>query len=130
MRLNSNWKKISTAMTLGTGLLLGTSSYVCAQQQPAPTPTPDQREDGREADRNLGEFLGQHPELREQLHKDPNLVNDPKFVADHPDLQKYMQDHPKIADHWKAHPANVMHREQRFAERHDTVAHHPAQKKH
>src|SRR5258708_1034139 len=121
---------MSTAIALGAGLLLGTSSFLSAKEAPAPTPTPDQREDGREADRNLGQFLGQHPELREQLHQNPNLVNDPKFIADHPELQKYMQDHPKIAEHLRAHPASVMHREQRFAERHNTIAHHPAQKNH
>lgn len=127
-------KKMSTAMALGAGLLLGTSGLSLGQQQPAPSPSPaataDQREDVRDAQHNMGEFLGQHPELREQLNKNPNLINDPKFVSEHPDLQKYMQDHPKIADHWKAHPNSVMHHEQHYAEHHNSMEHHPAQKKH
>lgn len=134
MRIESKWKKMSTAMALGAGLLLGTSGLSLGQQQPAPPSpgpaSPDQREDVRDAQHNMGEFLGQHPELREQLNKNPNLINDPKFVSEHPELQKYMQDHPKIADHWKAHPSAVMQHEQRYAERHKSLQHHPAQRNH
>ena len=134
MRMESKWKRMSTAMALGAGLLLGTSGLILGQTQPAPSPspasTPDQREDVRDAQHNWGEFLGQHPELREQLNKNPNLVNDPKFVSEHPELQKYMQDHPKIAAHLKAHPNSVMHHEQHYAEKHNTMQHHPAQRNH
>src|SRR5215469_6897850 len=123
MRMELKWKKMSTAMALGAGLVLGTSGLSLGQAQPAPSPNPasvDHREAVGDAQHNMGEFLGQHPELREQLNKNPNLINDPKFVSEH----------PEIADHWKAHPSAVMQHEQHYAEQRNTAKHHPAQKNH
>jgi hypothetical protein len=126
MKLQANLLILPGALLMGVLLLTPVKGMA---QAPAVPPTPDQVEDGREADRNLGEFLGQHPELREQLNKNPNLINNPKFVAEHPELQEYMEHHPKIAAHWKEHPTAVMGRVRHFAERHDTIARHPAQRK-
>ena len=126
MNFPNRWLTFAGSLALGTLLL----TPVLGQAQTAPAATPDQMQDGRQADHSFGELLGQHPELREQLNKNPNLVNDPKFVSEHPELQQYMQQHPKIADHLKAHPDQVMHREQRFAERHNTLSRHPAQRQH
>src|SRR5215472_5018706 len=56
----------------------------------------DQREDGRDRDMTRGQmagldrFLDSHPEIAEQLRRDPSLVNDKKFVQSHPALESYL----------------------------------------
>jgi len=68
------------------------------------------------------QFLDNHPELSEQLRKDPSLVNNQDFVADHPDLQRYLQDHPEVREDLNQNPGAVMHQEQRYDRREDANA--------
>ncbi len=65
------------------------------------------------------QFLDGHPELAEQLRKDPSLVNNDDFVANHPDLQRYLQDHPEVREDLNQNPNAVMHQEQRYDRRED-----------
>ena len=65
------------------------------------------------------QFLDKHPELSEQLRKDPSLVNNDQFVASHPDLQTYLQQHPEVREDLNQNPNAVMHQEQRFDRRED-----------
>ena len=39
-------------------------------------------------------FMDGHPEIAEQLRRDPSLVKNEDFVRDHRDLQEYLQQHP------------------------------------
>lgn len=86
----------------------------------------DRREDQRgDRDVNRGElanmdrFLDSHPEIAEQLKKDPSLVNDQKFVASHSALQQFLADHPGVREELKENPNAFMHQEQRFDRRED-----------
>jgi hypothetical protein len=65
------------------------------------------------------QFLDQHPELAEQLRKDPSLVNNDQFVASHSDLQTYLQQHPEVREDLNQNPNAVMHQEERFDRRED-----------
>jgi hypothetical protein len=128
MNFPTKWLTFAGSLTIGLSLLM--PAVGVAQTEPAATPDAHTPEQGRQADHSFGELLGQHPEMREELNKNPNLVNDPKYVANHPELQQYMQQHPDIAQHLKAHPQQVMHREQHYAEAHHTMQHHPNQRNH
>ncbi len=83
----------------------------------------DQRQDGRDRDMTRGQlasmdrFLDSHPEVAEQLRKDPSLVNDKKFVQQHPALQSYLQQHPGVREEFGENPNAFMQREQRFDQR-------------
>lgn len=44
----------------------------------------------------LDNFLRQHPGLREQLERNPNLIYNREFRHQHPDLQEFMQNHPNV----------------------------------
>jgi hypothetical protein len=83
----------------------------------------DQREDGRDRDMTRGQlagldrFLDSHPEIAEQLQKNPALVNDKKFVHDHPALQSYLQQHPEVREEFRENPNAFMQQEQRFDQR-------------
>jgi hypothetical protein len=85
----------------------------------------DQREDGMDRngmdrDRNRGEmasmdrFLDGHPEIAEQVRKDPSLLTNKKFVDQHPALQTYLQQHPQVRQEVAENPNNFMQQEQRF----------------
>jgi len=90
----------------------------------------DQRQDqGRDRDMTRGElanmdrFMDHHPEIAEQLQKDPSLVNNKQFVQSHPDLQQFLADHPGVREEYKENPNAFMSREQRFDRREDFSAH-------
>ncbi len=64
-------------------------------------------------------FLDGHPELAEQIRKDPSLVNSQEFVEKHSDLQSYLQAHPEVREDLNRNPNAVMHQEQRYDRRED-----------
>jgi hypothetical protein len=59
-------------------------------------------------------FLDRHPEIAEQLRKDPSLIDNQRWVADHPVLQEYLQNHPKISDAFRSNPNLFMRDEDRY----------------
>ena len=63
------------------------------------------------------QFLDNHPEVAEQLRKDPSLVNNEEFVEKHADLQQYLQQHPEVREDLNQNPSAVMHQEQRYDNR-------------
>jgi phage-related protein len=88
----------------------------------------DQREDRRlngDRDvtrgelRNMDVFMDAHPEIAEQLKKDPSLVDNKQFVAGHPALQQFLANHPGVREEYKENPNAFMHQEQRFDRRED-----------
>jgi GrpB-like predicted nucleotidyltransferase (UPF0157 family) len=88
-------------------------------QNAAPT-APQDRDADRDADltrhqiADFDQFLDRHPEVAEQLRKDPSLVDNREFVDNHPALQSYLQQHPEIRQDLKQNPNAVMHQEDRF----------------
>src|SRR5579864_101108 len=64
-------------------------------------------------------FLDSHPELSQQLRKDPSLIKNEEFVENHPDLQKYLQQHPETREEFSQNPNGFMRQEQRFDRRED-----------
>ena len=89
----------------------------------------DDRDRDRDRDRRDGDttrrelasmdrFLDGHPELAEQLRKDPSLINNREFVENHPALQEYLQSHPEVREELKENPNAFMRQENRY-ERHE-----------
>ena len=90
----------------------------------------DRQEDRRAGDRditrgelaNMDAFMDRHPEIAEQVRKDPSLVNNKRFVADHPELQEFLEDHPGVREEVKENPNAFMNREGRFDRQEDRRA--------
>ena len=114
-------------------LLLSLGIAASAQtMQPAPAPTPNQpaanppaqepnqpaaapsRDDitSREV-AEMDRFLDSHPEIA-QLRKDPSLIDNRKWVGDHPALHEYLEKHPGVADAFRDHPDAFMRDENRY----------------
>jgi hypothetical protein len=67
----------------------------------------------------FNQFLDSHPELSDQLRKDPALVNNDDYVKQHPALQTYLQDHPAVQQQIKSDPNAFMREESRYDRRQD-----------
>lgn len=93
----------------------------------------DQREDNRyggQATRDrdtthgqlasFDQFLDHHREIAEQLRKDPSLVNNQKWVQEHPALQTYLQDHKGVREEITENPNAFMTAENRYDRREDS----------
>jgi GrpB-like predicted nucleotidyltransferase (UPF0157 family) len=99
-------------LTLGTLILVALAG---AQSQ---NTLPQDRDDlTRQQLSAFDQFLDSHPELAEQLRKDPSLVNNQEFVENHSDLQQYLQQHPEVREDISQNPNAVMHQEQRYDRR-------------
>src|SRR4029077_9052184 len=109
---------------------LGTSAN--AQNMPSQNPQamPPQSQDNTQAmprdndttRRELAsfdQFMDGHPEVAEQIHRDPSLVNNEEFVEKHPALQEYLQQHPEVRQEIRENPNVFMRQEQRFDRRED-----------
>lgn len=85
----------------------------------------DQREDGRGLGinrtelANMDHFMESHPEIAEQLKKDPSLVDNKQFVNSHPALQEFLSTHPGVREQMDQHPDAFMHREERYDHQED-----------
>lgn len=62
----------------------------------------------------LDQFLDNHPEVSNQLRKDPALINNEEFVENHPALKQYLQDHPEVRAELNQNPNAVIDQEQHF----------------
>src|SRR3984957_16595115 len=87
----------------------------------------DQRQDQARGDRdvtrgelaNMDRFMDTHPEIAEQLRKNPSLVDDKQFEKNHPALQQFLAEHPGVREEYKENPNAFMNQEQRFDQRQD-----------
>jgi phage-related protein len=104
-------------MTLGLGAVIAAAPAGAQSQNTMP-----QDRDTDLAQRQLSDFdhfLDSHPELAEQIRKDPSLVNNEEFVENHAELQGYLRQHPEVREDLSQNPNAVMHQEQRYDRRED-----------
>jgi GrpB-like predicted nucleotidyltransferase (UPF0157 family) len=90
-----------------------------AQTPQAQTTVPDRDDVTRRELANMDRFMDAHPEISEQLRKDPSLVNNKEFVENHPALQQFLAEHPGVREEYKENPNAFMHQEERFDRRED-----------
>jgi small nuclear ribonucleoprotein (snRNP)-like protein len=113
-------KSLLTLLTLVTLISMVTASAQVASQGGMPTAQQGAVQRDQDNDTTRGElasfdrFMDSHPEIAEQLRKDPSLVKNGDFVRNHRDLQEYLQQHPGVSEEISENPARFMHQEQRF----------------
>jgi hypothetical protein len=90
-------------LLLTTALIL--TGVVTTSARPAPQGDSDitRAELGR-----LDRFLDNHPEIAQQLEKNPSLIDNEQFVKSEPALQAFLQDHPEIREALQANPQAVL----------------------
>jgi hypothetical protein len=78
---------------------------------------------GKDNDTTRGElaqfnrFLESHPDIAQEIRKDPSAVNNYAYVHNHPALLSYLNDHPALAEEVKEDPYNFMSQEKQFEQR-------------
>jgi len=98
-----------------------------AQDKYAARPSQDQDNNATRQDNDatrgqlarFDDFLDAHPEIAEQLRKNPSLVNNKDFVTKHPALQSFLQDQPGVRDQLRQNPSAFMQQENTFDRRED-----------
>jgi hypothetical protein len=70
---------------------------------------------------SMDRFMDSHPEIAEQLRKDPSLVDNKQFVQRHPALQEYLANHPEVRQEYRENPSAFMRQEQRFERNEDSA---------
>jgi len=68
---------------------------------------------------SIDRFFDSHPEIAEQLRKDPSLINNKDFVQSHPALQQYLEQNPPVREEFTENPNAFMRQEQRYDRRED-----------
>ena len=63
---------------------------------------------------NFDNFLDTHPAVDHELTKNPRLIEDPAYIAAHPELKTFLADHPGVREEMKETPRFFMHREEQF----------------
>ena len=126
--MNNHMYRYASAATLSLAvagmLCLGTP--VRAQSTPSTdnNRTPDNRsfqnDDGRRGQlTEFDEFLDGHPEIAEQLRRNPSLADNRAFVQNHPALQTFLQNNPDLRNRLQQDPNVFMRQENQFDRRED-----------
>ena len=68
--------------------------------------------------RNADHYLDNHPKVDQQLQKNPALVDSPKYMNNHPELNNFMDNHPVAQQEWKSHPYKFMNHENHYNQKH------------
>ncbi len=53
-------------------------------------------------------FAGEHHDIAQRLSKKPSLVNNQKFLSDHPELTQFMNQHPDWRADFQTNPGNYL----------------------
>ena len=85
---------------MGTALAQNTtppepSPTTTPEAAPTPTPNPEAPANGHETN-TMENYLTNHPKAADELHNNPSLINDPSWLAKHPNVQNYMNNHPNL----------------------------------
>src|SRR5262245_60811814 len=60
---------------------------------------------------NFDGFLDQHPNIEQDLKKNPKLLNDATYLSAHPDLKQFLDTHPGVRAEASENPRIFMNRE-------------------
>ena len=63
---------------------------------------------------NFDGFLDKHPNIEQDLTKNPKLMNDSTYLSAHPELKQFLNTHPGVRTEASENPRIFMNREQRF----------------
>jgi len=112
-------KSVIALLALTTLLGLTSASGQSAPSQASPQAVPQDNDTTRGELASFDRFMDGHPEIAEQLRRDPSLVKNEDFVRDHRDLQEYLQNHPGVREEISENPDRFMHQERRFDQAED-----------
>jgi hypothetical protein len=66
---------------------------------------------------NFDRFLDAHPQVEQQLRRNPSLANDPNYLRQHPGLQQFLSTHPGVRSQLQQNPQRFVNRERVYDRR-------------
>ena len=60
---------------------------------------------------NFDRFLDSHQQIRSDLTRNPSLVNDPRYLQDHPELREFLASHNGVREELREYPGAFMRKE-------------------
>ena len=63
-------------------------------------------------ERAFYDFLGNHPKIRHELEANPNLVNDPGYLHDHPQFREFFRNHDEVQRELARNAPEIMRKEE------------------
>ncbi len=64
--------------------------------------------------RGFDSYLDKHPDVAQELSRNPHLIDDPKYLANPPELRDYVRNQPRMARAFRRHPDRFMRREHTY----------------
>lgn len=64
--------------------------------------------------RNFDEYLDHHPNQARDIRNNPRLVDDPQYLAKHPELKEWLDHHPNTRAELRENPKAFLARERGF----------------
>jgi hypothetical protein len=96
---------LTSAMCMGTAVAQEASTDPMVKPDAAETTTMDN-------------YLNNHPKVAKELHENPSLINNPQWLAQHPNVNSYMAHHPALKTDAASRPNEfVNHTERQDLER-------------
>jgi hypothetical protein len=98
-----------------------------AQNPPAQTSTPTPSPVGANTDvtrqqvQSFDDFMAGHPGVKDDLAKNPSLVDSADYLKDHDALKQYFTDHPEIREGIKSHPHAFFESKRQFEKSPDAL---------
>jgi len=68
-------------------------------------------------------FMDQHSSIEKDVRKDPTLLTNANYLAQHPELKSFLAAHPGIQQEITEHPCGFMNAERHFEHAEDKVEH-------
>lgn len=96
---------MKTALTLFSAL-----AVTCALAIPAAAQYPNPGEIN-----NFNYFLNSHPQVAQQLRRNPGLVDNAAYLAQHPELHSFLADHDQLRRAIQTHPGEFMYSGGRYS---------------
>ena len=93
-------------------VVIAMAVWTCASLAQTAAAPPDAATEPRRDDSSR-QLPDESPGGCPELHNNPSLVNDPTWLAKHPDLHNYMNNHPGLQKAAAANPASVVNRADR-----------------
>jgi hypothetical protein len=104
------WKKLeSYAFAIALAALFISFAPASAKAQQRNTDI------NRQELQNFDRFLDSHPQIKSDLTRNPSLVNDSRYVQDHPELREFLASHNGVREELREYPGAFM-RQERAAE--------------
>ncbi len=97
------------ALLAAAGLMVMTSAPAAAQ-----VPGDYDRDYGYTQLRTFDAFLDSHGGIKNDLYRNPNLVNDPWYLNRHPQLAEFLWRHPGIREELRDNPRGVLYAQRRY----------------